>query len=616
MRRLAWTSWVVLFVWWLGMARWLIPVTGPGWAGMAAVLALYWTGATVVLHWLQRRYEAVLALTLPLAWLSFELLRGHWPAGGFNWFMLGHALAPSEPGEGAGRFVQVADLFGVHGVSFLCAMVGGLIADVLTRPLIARSRRGWRQLRRSIRWAAGLAVVLLVAAWGYGQWRISQGAGVGGLDLSGGSEAGLAVAVVQSNVPQSNKNLPTRETDRQTWEQLTRLARRAARQQPKPDLIAWPETMVPAAINAQAAAEFRYRAERWADRSAEQLKQSPQASQLQAMAERYGVSLNELPGYMAQWYREKASYRSRLVKLARAVDTPLLVGSPTDYAGPDRDRRHNSIYLVRPDARAPLPRYDKLHLVPFGEYVPWVGLVPGLKNWFFQYLTPYGFDYTLDRGASVEVFEVQPRGRLHRPAKQPVGQSEPARQKAEQGRPAKQGTEAPQPAGSTTRDNPPATQTRASPQSVGVATPICFEDADPLLCRRMVYGHSPSKRAEVLVNITNDGWFAGSAQPWQHLQIATLRSIENRVPMARAVNTGVSGFVDSLGRVRQVVREDGQATQTPGVAVRRLRLDDRRTAYSRWGQWPIGLLAGVTAVLVLGGLARPDKLGRSVEPGH
>jgi apolipoprotein N-acyltransferase len=147
-------------------------------------------------------------------------------------------------------------------------------------------------------------------------------------------------------------------------------------------------------------------------------------------------------------------------------------------------------------------------------------------------------------------------------------------------------------------------------QRVGIATPICFEDGDPPLCRWMVHGESGAKRAPLLINLTNDGWFAGSNQPWQHMQIATLRCIENRVPMARSVNRGVSGFVDSLGRVRQVVTVDGQAQNVAGVATARVPLDRRRTWYSVLGAIPMSGIALITALLILGGWLRTDKIGR------
>ena len=99
------------------------------------------------------------------------------------------------------------------------------------------------------------------------------------------------------------------------------------------------------------------------------------------------------------------------------------------------------------------------------------------------------------------------------------------------------------------------------------------------------------KAADFIVNITNDGWFKANQMP-QHLQAARFRSIENRAPTARSVNTGISGFIDSFGRVYGLV-----PAGTEGTSVQRLQLDSRVTLYTRWGDVFALLCAAVTAVL-------------------
>ena len=108
-----------------------------------------------------------------------------------------------------------------------------------------------------------------------------------------------------------------------------------------------------------------------------------------------------------------------------------------------------------------------------------------------------------------------------------------------------------------------------------VVTPICFEDIDADLCAQMCRPDAgdPRKRADVLVNVTNDGWFAANENA-QHFQAAVFRSIENRVPTARAVNTGISGFIDPVGRTTGLLpaRTDGTSVAVvqagrPGDAV-------------------------------------------------
>ncbi len=104
------------------------------------------------------------------------------------------------------------------------------------------------------------------------------------------------------------------------------------------------------------------------------------------------------------------------------------------------------------------------------------------------------------------------------------------------------------------------------------------------------------KRADVLVNVTNDGWFHANENA-QHLQAATFRSIENRVPTARAVNTGISGFVDPLGHTSGLIEP-----RTEGTSVGVLMLCSRVTFFTRHGEvFALGC-AIVTVLTVLGSL--------------
>jgi apolipoprotein N-acyltransferase len=81
--------------------------------------------------------------------------------------------------------------------------------------------------------------------------------------------------------------------------------------------------------------------------------------------------------------------------------------------------------------------------------------------------------------------------------------------------------------------------------SASFGVPICYEDVFPALTRRFVDGG-----ADFLVNITNDAWYGPTSAPLQHLAQATFRAIENRVPLVRAANTGISAIVDPDGRIR------------------------------------------------------------------
>ena len=250
-----------------------------------------------------------------------------------------------------------------------------------------------------------------------------------------------------------------------------------------------------------------------------------------------------------QWDR---AFRSRIDDFSRLQDVTIVAGGRAQYVDDD-ERLMNSAFFVEPGA-AMYPRYSKQQLVPFGEYIPGPAWV---KSFFIEHFSPYGpdNDYTLKEGARAVVFELEASGL-----------SEPLR----------------------------------------IATPICFEDAVGRICREMVYANDGTKRVDVLVNLTNDGWFAGTHQGYQHLQLASLRCIENRVPMARSVNTGVSGFVDSTGRLQRVVSVEGESQEVDGHASYRVVLDSRETLYGRVGEaGPIGV--GLTAVLLSLGTLVPRR---------
>src|SRR5690606_9525845 len=119
--------------------------------------------------------------------------------------------------------------------------------------------------------------------------------------------------------------------------------------------------------------------------------------------------------------------------------------------------------------------------------------------------------------------------------------------------------------------------------------------------RDLVYEEDGVKRADLVVNLTNSAWYVGRTMQPQHIQIATFRAIENRVPVARAVNGGISGFVDSSGRIGPVIDRGA------GVAAARLTLDPRVTVFGRVGTIPVTGLALATGALILAAL-RPRRI--------
>src|SRR4029077_3332881 len=109
---------------------------------------------------------------------------------------------------------------------------------------------------------------------------------------------------------------------------------------------------------------------------------------------------------------------------------------------------------------------------------------------------------------------------------------------------------------------------------------ICYESIFPDLSR-----HYRLHGADLLANITNDAWFGRSVAPYQHVAHLRLRAIENRVGIVRSANTGISEYVDPLGRVQGATALFVAAAPTFDVETSHVR-----TPYVRWGDW-IGMLA-------------------------
>jgi apolipoprotein N-acyltransferase len=103
--------------------------------------------------------------------------------------------------------------------------------------------------------------------------------------------------------------------------------------------------------------------------------------------------------------------------------------------------------------------------------------------------------------------------------------------------------------------------------------------------------------ANLLVDITNDGWFLHSAGSHQHLANAIFRCVETRRPMLRAANTGVTCFVNQSGRITQVLRDESGSTFTEGVLTDELKVPTEHdlTFYTRHGE----LFAKVCAVITV-----------------
>ena len=113
----------------------------------------------------------------------------------------------------------------------------------------------------------------------------------------------------------------------------------------------------------------------------------------------------------------------------------------------------------------------------------------------------------------------------------------------------------------------------------------------------------------MLINLSNDGWFHGSAELDMHLAIGVFRAVEHRVPLARAVNTGLSALVDGNGEIRAVLPKETEGRPVGDRPARR----SHAAVYSRWGDW-LGLSClAVTIGLVPIGIVRKPQDARPAE---
>jgi apolipoprotein N-acyltransferase len=256
-------------------------------------------------------------------------------------------------------------------------------------------------------------------------------------DAGGDAGARVRVALLQGNIGQDVKWSP--EWAQRTLEVYEQLTRRAAAQ--GAELVVWPETAVPA---------------------------SPDAS----------PELTE-----------------RLAALARETRTTLVAGAVglEWREGEVAPRYFDSAFVVDGAREAP-ERYDKAHLVPFGEYLPFRALLGHL----IQAVARGAADTDVRAGGAPRALAIPLPG---------------------------------------------------PPHALTAGIPICYELLFPNLVRRFVEGG-----AEALLAITNDAWYGRTGAPYQFLAITALRSAENRVWTARAANTGVSALIDHRGRVRAQTR--------------------------------------------------------------
>jgi apolipoprotein N-acyltransferase len=240
-------------------------------------------------------------------------------------------------------------------------------------------------------------------------------------------------------------------------------------------------------------------------------------------------------------------------KRAQEWRTNVLLGlNSYIFGGSGNLSRYNSALLFTKDGKVG-GRYDKFHRVPFGEYLPFRESIP-LMRW----LSPYDFDYSIQEGRYYTRFPL-----------------------------------------------------KVNDQQYFFGALICFEEGDPLLAREYLNPRT-GPPVNFLVNLSNDGWFDGSAEHDEQLAISRFRAVECRRSLARAVNMGISAVVDGSGRVVAIPGESWTASKKiETVLVAQVPIDRRTAWYPILGDW-LPMLAWV--LFVVGMLIAKVRAGRAVQP--
>ncbi|MBN2012745.1 apolipoprotein N-acyltransferase [candidate division KSB1 bacterium] len=196
------------------------------------------------------------------------------------------------------------------------------------------------------------------------------------------------------------------------------------------------------------------------------------------------------------YLRYTPTYKDKVTNLVDNIGIPLITGAhDAVFKKSGGYNTYNAVFLIRPHNSA-MPIYAKLHLVPFGERVPFTEVFPQLKAFLESFELGEG---NFSPGNKLVTFKFQ--------------------------------------AGSDDTQK----------KRVKIPIGVCFESLFPDLIRKFIV----NENANLLGIITNDGWFRRSQAPYHHAQAAVFRAIENRISIARSANTGISLFVDPYGHILQ-----------------------------------------------------------------
>lgn len=287
-------------------------VTVPALLGLALYMALYIAAFTAILAWAEKRLPLV--WVAPLTWVGLDFIRA-WLFSGFPWLDLGYSQYSFN------MVNQLADLTGHHGITFLVVMVNALVSGFIPwgQHLSPRGRDTlFPPPHRALTSRVILPLLVLASACGYSIWRGQS------LKTALDQLPTVSLGLIQGNIDQSEKWLP--ELQEKTVDIYLTLSAESMNKDPL-DLLIWPETALP-------------------------------------------------------FFPSESPLFQKVTALAMAPASPsLLTGAPHFQSNPAQNLTSyfNSAFLINPAGAGDftaLQRYDKAHLVPFGEYIPLQRFLP------------------------------------------------------------------------------------------------------------------------------------------------------------------------------------------------------------------------------------------------
>ncbi len=489
-------------IWFASAVGWVLVLEGVRRAHVANYLGLALLGSYLAVYQVLfvaltrvaiRRWNLSLVWAAPIVWTGLELARGY-VITGFSMALLGHTQAHLTP------LIQVADLSGAYGVSFLIVLVG----VCLTRAL-PYGERNWSV------WPVILGGTVLALVTLYGMTRTN-----GATDQS----RSLKIALIQGTEDTilNDDVAAAQRRAVETFNQYWRLTLDVCEQHHDLDLIVWPESVFSANLP-ELVAEG-------------QILPPPDSglssAEFEDLFQRRIGEFHEKARLAAEAFNRSAPLSGEHASGVQHPGTYLLVGTDAVHWSGLHQRTYNSALLIDPTGDI-VGRYDKMHRVMLGEYVPFGERFPWL-------------------------YSVAPIGRGLTPGSQPKA---------------------------------------FDIHGVSITPSICFESTVPHLIRRQVQALAQQGQPpEILVNLTNDGWFWGSSILDLHLACAIFRAVELRRPYVVAANTGLTAAIDGDGVVRELLPR-----RQEGFIVTQVTTDARRSHYAIWGDLFAGLCLAVCGAL-------------------